>query len=572
MVPFVENEELGRLFDEIAFWLEITGDNPFKIRSYAHAARVLSKLGEPVEALYRDGRLRELEGIGEAIEKKVGELLETGKLEYLEKLRARFPEGLLALSKLQGIGAKTIKHLYETLRVDSPEALRAACERGDVAKLKGYGKKKQEKIMEALDFQEAQRDRFHLHTAWNQANALFRHLGTHPTLQNLAVTGSLRRYKETVSDIDLLAAGEDADALVNHFLESPEVDRVLSTGPDKSAVVTTSDIPVELRVVPDGQWPFALLHFSGSRAHLAQLRERAAAVGLKLTERGLFRKDGSAVPCNDEEDIYQALGLPYIPPELREGRHEFDLPDSGRLLEEADIIGTLHCHSTWSDGVNTIAELAEAAETMGYAYIVITDHSQASAIVRGMPGESVRAQHLEIDALNKRLKKIRIIKGIEADILGDGSLDYEPGILDSFEFVIASIHGGFDMTEEETAQRLIRAIENPHASVIGHLTGRLLLSRKGYPVPVDKIVDAAIANGVALEINANPRRLDMDWRHLREAADKGAMFAIGPDAHRIAGLHNMRFGVAIARKGGLTPDRLLNCKPAEEIIRWRGRP
>lgn len=567
----MDNEAISRFFDEIAFWLEIAGDNPFKIRSYTHAARVISTSGEAVEDLYRAGRLRDLEGIGEAIEKKVGELLETGRLAYLETLRARFPEGLLALSKLQGIGAKTVKHLYETLHVDSPEALRAACERGDLAKLKGYGAKRQEKILEALDFFDDQQDRFHLHTAWNQANAFYRHLGTHPTLRNLAVAGSLRRYKETVGNIDLLAAGEDAEALVNHFLESSEVDRVLATGPDTGAVVAKSDIPVQLRVVPDGQWPFALLHFSGSGAHLARLRERASALGLELNERGLFRKDGSEISCTEEEDIYRALNLPFIPPELREGSRELELPIPARLLQEEDILGAMHCHSTWSDGVNTIEELAGGAEKMGYAYIVITDHSQTSTLVRGLSPESIHAQHLEIDALNKRPKRIRIIKGIEADILGDGSLDYEPGVLDTFEFVIASIHGGFEMTEEDSARRLIRAIENPYTSVIGHLTGRLLLSRKGYPVRVDKIVDAAIANGVALEINANPRRLDMDWRHLREAADKGAMFAIGPDAHRIAGLNNTRFGVAIARKGGLTPDRILNCKPAEEIIRWRGK-
>lgn len=567
---FMDNRDISRLFDEIAFWLEIAGDNPFKIRSYANAARVISKMGDSVEGLFREGTLRDVEGIGSALEKKIGEALDTGKIAYLEGLRDRFPPGLFELSKLQGVGAKTIKHLYETLHLDSPETLRDACERGEIAALKGYGKKKQEKILEALRFLEAQEDRHHLHTAWNEANALYRYLGAHPSLRNIAVTGSLRRYKETVGDIDLLAASDEPDALMNHFLDYSEVDHVVSPGARKSTVVTRAGIPVDFHLVSERQWPCTLLHLSGSKGHIARLRARASGLGLELTEQGLFRSDGSEIPCAGEADIYNALNLPFFPPEMREDLYNLDSPPPERLVEAGDLVGTLHCHSTWSDGINPVQEIAEAAREMGYLYVVITDHSQSSVIVEGLTPERVFAQHAEIDALNKRIQDIRIVKGIESDILGDGSLDYAPEVLDACEFVIASIHSNFEMTEEESTRRLVRAMEDPHTSVIGHLTGRLLLSRSGYPVDVDKVVDAAIDNGVAFEINANPRRLDMDWRHLRKAADKGAMFALGSDAHRVAGLSNMHFGVAIARKGGLGPDCILNCKPVEEIIRWRG--
>lgn len=567
----MDNETIGRILDEIAFWLEIAGENPFKIRSYANAARLIEKLGEPVALLHSDGRLRELEGVGEALEKKIVEMLTTGRLPYLEELRARFPEGLLELSRLQGIGAKTIKTLFEALQIDSLESLREACEHGTVAKLKGFGDKKQQKILDALDFLDAQQGRFHIHTAQSTAHDLCKHLRAHPSVNNVAIAGSLRRFRETVKDIDLLVAGEDAGAIMEHFVNAPKVQRIVSKGLKKSAVVTNADIPVDLRVVHKEQWPFALLHFTGSKEHNVLLRRRAGELNLKLNEYGLFQEDGACVPCKSETDIYKALGLPYVPPELREGLFEFDLPRPLRLVEEKDLVGAFHCHSDWSDGVNTMEEMACAAQAWGYAYLVMTDHSQSSVLVNGLTPERVLAQQEAIDALNERLEGIRIVKGIEADILGDGALDFEDDVLKTFEFVIASVHGGFEMSAEESASRIIRAIENPYTSLIGHITGRLLLSREGYPVHMEKIVDAAIANGVALEINANPRRLDMDWRHLREAADKGAMFVIGPDAHRIAGLGNVRFGIGIARKGGLTPDHLLNCKPMEDIIRWRGK-
>jgi DNA polymerase (family X) len=567
----MENEQMGKFFEEIAFWLEISGDNPFKIRSYASAAHIIKKLGEPAALLCQEGRLREIEGIGTALEEKIKELLATGRLAYLEKLRDQFPHGLLELSKIHGMGVRTIKQLYEMLQITSLDALREACERGDVAKLKGFGPKRQEKIREGLRFLDGQQNQFHLHTACRTAHEFLNYLQEHPGVRHAAIAGSLRRHKETVKRIELLVAGEDAPSIIRHFVAFSEVLRVTSTEQKSSTVIAKSNIPVTLKVVSEGEWPFALLHASGNKAHNLLLSNRATDLGFHLSEHGLSYKEGGPHPCKAEKDIYQALQLPFIPPELREGLYEFELPLPLRLLTEQDILGVAHCHSNWSDGVNSIEEMAQAARELGYAYLILTDHSQSSVMVNGLTPERVFAQHTEIDALNNRIEGIRIVKGIEADILGDGSLDYVPEVLDAFEFILASIHNHLEMSEEEATSRIVRAIENPYTSAIGHLTGRLLLSRPGYPVHVDKVVDAAIANGVAIEINANPRRLDMDWRHLREAADKGVVFLIGPDAHRIAGLNNIRLGVGIARKGGLNTDHVLNCKPVEEIIRWRGR-
>ncbi len=488
----MDNKEAGRVFHEIAFWLEIAGDNPFKIRSYANAARLLEKLGEPVENLHRDGRLRELDGIGEALEKKIDEVLTTGRLTFLENLRCRFPEGLLDLSRVQGIGPKTIKLLYESLHVDSLEALRRACERNEVATLKGYGENRQQKILESIRFLEEQEGRVHLHTAWTLANAICRHLETHPAVKALEVVGNLRRYRETITEIELLAAAENCDDVIQHFAACPEIKQLLSSEPNRCTGLTEANIPAHVHLVPLEAWPYALLHFSGNEAHITGLRKQAAALGFTLKENGLFRENGAPEPCTSEEEIYAALDLPYIPPEMREGMFEFKTPFPKRLVEETQLLGTIHCHTTWSDGANTLEEMALEAKQMGYAYIIVTDHSQATVIGNGLSPERVRAQQEEIDQLNTRLGGIRILKGIEADILEDGSLDYDADLLDTFEFVIASIHNGLEMSEEKATARLIRAIEDPHTRVIGHLTGRLLLSRAGYPVQVDNVVEAAV--------------------------------------------------------------------------------
>lgn len=565
----MDNKTLSAFFKEIAFWLEMLGETPFKITAYRNVAFRIEKTAESVEELYKGKRLREIEGVGDALGKKLEEIIETGHLRFLDNLRSQFPPTLYTLSSINGLGPKTIKLLYETFGIDSLPALRDACEQNKLATVKGIGTKKQEKILLALQFAETQQPFFHLHKAWQLASKLCQKIQEEGIVEQIAVVGELRRFCELVKEITILATTDDAPALYLLWNQLAPLEQDVVEDHPAKIEQNSNPIPKHIHIISPSQWPYALLHFTGNEIHLATLKERATSLGLTLTDRALIADDGRMVVCETESDIYHTLGLPYIPPELREGGGEFTLGDPIRLVEEGDIKGMVHCHSTWSDGANTIEELACASQSMGYSYLVLTDHSQSSVIVGGLVPDRVLEQQQEIDTLNARLSTFRIIKGIESDILEDGSLDYTPDVLSAVEFVIASIHHGFEMTEEESTRRLIRAIENPYTSAIGHLTGRLLLSRPGYPVHVKKVVDAAVANGVAIEINANPRRLDMDWRYLYAAAEKGAKFVIGTDAHRILGLNNMRFGVAIARKGGLSPEAVLNCSSVEVFLKWR---
>ncbi|MFA7693575.1 MAG: PHP domain-containing protein [Candidatus Hydrogenedentales bacterium] len=566
-----DNYRLYGLLKELIFWQKIAGHSNSQRHPYLHAASVINKLKEPLQLLYNNGRLHETLNSTAAVENAVAAWIVSGRFAPLETMRAAFPKSLLDLYALPGMKIKTIKHLYQHLGIDSCAALRHACERHEIAEHRDYGQAQQAHFLKALNFWEAQQGRYLIHNAWIQSDKLYRHLATYTEITHLAVTGELRRSMETISEIALLAAARNRKALLNHYHSYHPSLRILAVEENSSLVLTESDIPARLEVIGDEAWPFALLQRSSSDKHFEMLQGRASERGLVLTRQELRRSDGSRIPCTNEEEIYEALGMPFIPPELREGDWEFSLKATPDLITKKDLKGIIHCHSTWSDGKDSLEELALEAETQGYSYIVITDHSQNSVLSQGMPIEKAYAQQREIDALNSRLTKIRIIKGIEADILEDGSLDYGTEVLSRFEFVIASIHQAPEMTVDEATKRLIKAIEHPHTDVIGHMTGRLLLSRPGYAVHVDKVVDAAVANGVALEINGNPNRLDMDWRHLYKAADKGAIFSIGPDAHRSEGLINVYFGLGIARKGGLTSECIVNCKSAEEIMRWRKR-
>ncbi len=566
----MDNATIAQAMNDIALLLEIKGENPFKIRSYSNAGQTIEKMSTPIAVLVRENRLRDIEGIGDALEKKITELVTTGELEYLNELRGQYPKTILDLLKVDGLGPKSVKALYKALGIGSLDDLRQACEAGDIREVQGFSAKREQKILAALAFLEKQGGKFRLNTAWVTAAALCAYLVDNSPATRVEVAGSLRRFKETVKDIDIIAAADNTDEVMKAFLGWPEVARVVSSGPTKSAVVLKNGIPVDVRVVAPNQFPYALLHFTGSKEHNVVLRRRAAEQNLKLNEYGLFREDDTSLQCDNETEIYQALGLPFLPPELREGLYETELRPPIQLVTQNDLLGMAHCHSTWSDGKNSIAEMADATRQLGYHYLVITDHSQSSVYVNGLTPERVLEQHAEIDALNESADTgFRVLKGIESDILADGSLDYDSDMLRQFAFVIASVHSNFDMTEAEATKRIIRAIENPFTSAVGHLTGRLLLTRAGYTVNVDKVVDAAVANGVAFEINANPRRLDMDWRHLRRAAEKGARFVIGPDAHRVAGLLNMRYGIGIARKGALAPEHVLNCLGVEEFLQWR---
>ncbi|NUM54086.1 MAG: DNA polymerase/3'-5' exonuclease PolX [Candidatus Hydrogenedentes bacterium] len=559
---------VAAVLEEIAVLLELSGENPFKARSYTNVARALEQHEEDIDTLVREKRLRQIKGVGDALEQKIEELVTTGKLGYHEELRARFPESLFELFKIPGLGAKRIKTLYEDMKIETLVQLENACTRGTIAELKGFGDKMQQKILDGITFARRHQGMFHVHKALAEATRLRDWLTKETSVIRIEIAGSLRRRKEVIKDIDIVASSKKPEALMKRFVEAEGVDHITGHGETKSSVVLKSGIAADLRVVTDEEFPYALHHFTGSKDHNVAMRQRAKDRHLKMNEYGLFSGD-TLVKCKDETAIFKKLGLPYIPPELREDLGELELEQTPRLVEQGDLVGLIHCHSTYSDGTATIEQMARAAKDRGYKYMVLADHSQTAAYAGGLVPAAVRKQHKEIDSINDKLKGFRVFKCIESDIRADGSLDYDDDLLKSFELIIASVHSGLTMTEAEATKRVVKAIENPYSAILGHLTGRLLLAREGYPLDMEKVVDACVRNRVAIEINANPHRLDMDWRHIRRARDQGAMFSIGPDAHSIEGIDDVQYGVGIARKGWLGPEHLINCMSAERLIAWR---
>lgn len=565
----MDKKDVAHILEEIGALLELSGENPFKTRAYYNAARTLTQLEEDLGAVVREKRLGELKGVGTALAQKIEELVTTGRLKFHEDLRARFPETLFEIMDVPGLGPKRVKAVYDELGVDSLDKLEMACTSGRLAQLKGFSGKLQEKVLAGIAFHRRHQG-IHL---YNHAEAfafeLLAHLGEHPAVDVVRVAGSLRRHKEVVKDLDFVVSSSAPAAVMEHFVQAPSVERVTGHGETKSSVVLQSGMAADLRVVGKDQYPYALAHFTGSKEHNVAMRQRAKDRGLKLNEYGLFREDGSVVACASEADIYAALGLPFIPPELREDMGEFDVPEIPPLVTEDGLRGVIHCHTHFSDGRNSLDEMAQAAQELGFEYIVICDHSQSAGYANGLTPARVAAQHEAIDALNKRLKGFRVVKGIESDIRTDGSLDYAEDVLKTFEFVVISVHSKLVMTGDEATARVIKAIESPYSDLLGHPTGRLLLTRAGYPLDYAKVFDACVANRVAVEINANCNRLDLDWRHVRHARDKGVMLAISPDAHDTRGIGDCRYGVGIARKGWLEPENLLNCMNVKDLLAWR---
>ncbi|HOD50965.1 MAG TPA: DNA polymerase/3'-5' exonuclease PolX [Candidatus Hydrogenedentes bacterium] len=565
----MNRKEVAAILEEIALLLELSGENPFKARSYENVARQILQSAEDVTDLVKAKRLRELKGVGEAIEQKITELVTTGQLKYYQELRAKFPESLFDLFKIPGLGPKRIKTLYEDLSIKTLGELEYACVENRLVSLKGFGPKMQQKVLDGLAFAKRHQGLFLVDTALEAAYAIRDHVRTGKSVSRVEIAGSLRRRKEVVKDIDVLASGSKPDAIMTRFAEAPGVEAVTNRGETKSSVVLSSGIAVDLRVVSNEQFPYALAHFTGSKEHNVAMRQRAKERKMKLNEYGLFKGEDRLIPCEDETAIFAALDLPFIAPELREDMGEFEADSLPDLVTRDDLIGVMHCHSTYSDGRSSIEEMAAAARDLGYAYIGFADHSQTAAYAGGLTPADVAKQHKEMAAIAEKLDGIRILKGIESDILGDGSLDYDEKTLKRFDFVIASVHSRLNMPESEATKRLIGAIRNPFTTILGHPTGRLLLSREGYPLDMDAVFDACAEHRVAIEINANPHRLDLDWRHIRKAKERGIKFCIGPDAHSVEGLADVDFGLGIARKGWLEKKDLLNCMDAEELLAWR---
>lgn len=565
----VDTKTVVGVLEEIAVLLELKGENPFKSRSYTSVARNLEQHADDVQTLVAEKRLREVKGVGDALEQKIEELVTTGALEYHQKLRAEFPDTLFDLFGIPGLGGKRIKTLYQDVGITSLDELEKACNEDRIAALKGFGAKSQQKILEGIAFARLHEGQHLVHHARAAADRILDYLKASKAVIRIEVAGSLRRSKEVVKDVDIIASSKDPEALMKRFVEFEDVVNVTGHGDTKSSVILESGIAADLRVVTDAQFPYALHHFTGSKEHNVAMRQRAKERGLKMNEYGLFDEDEKNIPCKDEAAIFKKLELPFIPPELREDNGELELKKIPPLVELEDLIGVVHCHSTYSDGRASIEDMATASKKLGFKYFGLADHSQSAAYAGGLREAAIVKQHKEIDALNAKLKGIRILKGIESDIRADGALDYPEKILKTFDFIVASVHSNLNMNEAEATKRVLRAIEDPYTTILGHPTGRLLLQREGYPLKWDAIFEACAKHRVAIEINANPRRLDIDWRLIKRAKEHGVMFSIGPDAHSTEGLNDVTYGVGIARKGWLTPDDILNCLDADGFLAWK---
>src|SRR6266702_2836913 len=576
----MDKNQIAAIFEEVAVLLALKEDsNPFEGRAYENAARAINALDGDIEQLVRTGKLKGTLGLGSTIIKRIEELVNTGHLAFYDELRASTPQIKLQMLRITGVGPKKIKVNYDKLHINSIAELEQACKEDKVAALPGFGKKTQDKILQGLAFLAQHSGRFLYPVAEEEAERVREVLAAIPEIVRLQVAGSLRRRRETIGDIDIVASVADdlgdttRRKIMDIFTSQPTVQAITGKGETKSSVVLKSGINMDLRVVNDSQFPYTLHHFTGSKEHHIPLRRRALSMNMTINDYGLFKGKEphlELVPCKDETDIYAALGMAYIEPELREDMGEIEAAVNGTLpalVQESDLQGVLHVHSTWSDGQNTIREMAEACIVRGLTYLGLTDQSKTAAYAGGLNEEDLRRQHEEIDLLNKEYAgRLHILKGIECDILRDGALDFADDVLATLDFVVASIHSLFNLSLEEQTQRMLRAISNRYVDIIGHPTGRILLGREGYALDLDVVIDAAAEHGVCIEINAHPSRLDLDWRYLHRARDKGIKIPIDPDAHVISGLDDMRFGIGIARKGWLRASDVLNTLTTDALL------
>jgi DNA polymerase (family X) len=560
--------DIANVLAEIALLSELNGENAFRARAFASAARTLEATEVDLAQLAEEGRLTELPGIGAGIAETIRELVQTQRSTVYEELRTATPVGLFDVLRIPGLGPKRIRTLHQTLGIDSLDSLDAAARDGRLAAVSGFGEKTARKIVDGIGFVREGMSRRRFPTAWATAERLRQWLAAHPNVGRAEITGDLRRRLEVVDAIDILIVSGDPAAVAAAFGALNGVE-FADDGAGCVHGTLADGIAVRLHCADEARWAAALLRTTGSEEHLDALARRAEAQGAQLSAAGLER-DGDALSLGSEAEVYAALLLPWIPPELREGLGEVEeAAERGvpLLVELADLRGTFHCHTTFSDGRATVAEMAAAAGERGWSYLGLADHSQSAAYAGGLSPARVREQHAEIDAWNAARGDggPRVYRGIESDILTDGSLDYDDDILATFDYVVGSVHSGFGMSEAEMTERIVRAVHNPYLTILGHPTGRLLLTRAGYPLDVRAVLDAAAEEGVVVEINANPHRLDLDWRYLRYAAERGVLIAINPDAHSVAGLDDVLYGVNAARKGGLGPRQVLNTWTVDEV-------
>jgi DNA polymerase (family 10) len=592
----MDKAKIAEVLEKIATLLELKGENPFKIRAYTNAARSLETWGGNISDLRDQETLEKIPGIGKAIAAKIKELVETGGLKFFEDLRSEFPAEILELFTLPGLGAKKIKALYEQLQVSSIAQLQEACAAGRVAELPGFGKTTQERLCRAIEDRTKHVGSFQLGTIAAEAETLQNDLRAHPDALHVCIAGSYRRRKEIVRDLDFIVATSAPAEITAAFVGHPLVESVIAQGPTKSSVRLRSGIQCDLRVVSTAEYPFALNYFTGSKEHNIVMRNRALQRGWTLNEyrlgeapvevgsarradrtpqRGVPTKKMTAIPpIREERDLYCALELEYIPPELRENCGEFEAASAGtlpRLIEAENLRGTFHCHTTASDGHNSLEEMAAAAQALGLQYLGIAEHSRSSIQARGLDEARLRVQIAMIRKLNREFENFRLFAGVECDILRDGSLDFPDDVLAELDYVVASVHSAFTLSEADMTRRVIRAMSNPLVTMLAHPTGRLLLKRDPYAIDIPAIIDAAAETGTWIEINAAPKRLDLDWRWWPLAKEKGVKCVINPDAHRTERLQELWFGVGVARKGWLTKAEVMNCLPLGKIEAELGR-
>jgi len=584
----MENLDIARTLEELADLLEIQGANPFRIRAYRNAVKTVEGLSRPIRAMLDAGEdLSQLPAIGKDLAEHIAELVRTGRMTRLEKLAEEIPRSLVELMRLDGVGPKKARKLFDALDVRTVDDLEAELKAGRVEALDGFGKKSAEKILRAIDDHRKHVGRFLLDDVEQLVAPVLEHVRAAPGVERVEVAGSLRRRRETIGDVDLLAQFEgDGTPVVEHFNAYPGAARVEAAGPTKGNMVLPSGLSIDLRVIPARSFGAALQYFSGSKEHNVAMRTRAVRKGLRVNEWGVFRvpegadpetlgkEDGERVAGDTEEGVYAALGMAWVPPELRENRGEVEASLDGALptlVTLADIRGDLQMHSTWSDGKASLEDMARACRERGYEYLAITDHSQAMAMVQGLTPQRAREQWAEMEEVQERLPGIRILRSAEVDILKDGALDLPDEILEELDVVVVSVHSFMDQDRKTITERVLKAIRHPEVDILAHPTGRLLNRREPFPMDVEEVLAAAAELDVAVELNANPNRLDFSDVHVHRARELGVKVVISTDAHSPRALDNMRFGVDQARRGWLGPDDVLNAQPLEGFLRWLGR-
>ncbi len=564
----ITKEDVIKKLELFSTCLELSGANIFKVRAYHNASISLESV-QNFKELIGERKLHTIRGIGNDISHQIYELNETGNIKALKDLKSSLPDGLFYMLKIEGLGPKRVRALYKELKIDNLKKLKKACEGGTLLKLNGFGPVLRSNILKGIEFLEKNSQRYTVDIATDISEKVIKKLKTLSKISKIEIAGSLRRKRETVKDIDILISGASPDEVSKKISDMKEFKEFISKGDTKISFKLRNGFHVDIRIVKDNEFVTALHHFTGSKEHNVQLRHLSKEFDIKINEYGLEKKEKVIHP-ESEEELFNILNMEYIPPELREGRGELEAAKKNRipkLIQLSDLKGIVHVHTLFSDGKNTLEELADFVKRSGFSYIVVTDHSQSSRIANGMKLDKLHFYLSEIDSINKKYGEKVLVKGIECDILTSGELDYPNHVLENFEVVIGSVHSGFSMDKASMTKRLLRAIDNPYMNVLGHISGRLLTKRKAYDFDKEKVFSSAIDSGVYLEINSNPYRLDVDWRYIKNLKEAGMKFLITPDAHSIEDIENIKYGVGIARKGWLEEKDVINTHEVYDFLK-----